>query len=101
MANIEAQAQANITIKAQAMASIQAPQVSIQSQGSLALQGGALNIASNTSSLKAELTKLANLLESLASGMTGADGHGHASQTAPSSIGKFKSWANGLSSLLE
>ena len=100
-ANIKAQAQANITIEAQAMASIQAPQVSIQSQGSLALQGGSLNIASNTSSLKAELTKLANLLESLASGMTGVDGHGHASQTAPSSIGKFKSWANGLSSLLE
>ena len=100
-ANIKAQAQASITIKAQAMASIQAPQVSIQSQGSLALQGGALNIASNTSSLKAELTKLANLLESLASGMTGADGKGQSSQTAPSSIGKFSAWANGLSSLLE
>lgn len=101
MASIEAQAQANITISAQAMASIEAPQVSIQSQGSLALQGGALNIASSATSLKAELTKLANILEGLASGMTGVDGHGHASQTAPSSIGKFKSWANGLSSLLE
>ena len=101
MANIKAQAQASITIKAQAMASIQAPQVSIQSQGSLALQGGTLNIASSASSLKAELTKLANLLESLASGMTGADGHGHASQTAPSSVGKFSAWASGLSGLLE
>lgn len=101
MASIEAQAQANITISAQAMASIEAPQVSIQSQGSLALQGGALNIASSATSLKAELTKLANILEGLASGMTGVDGHGHASQTAPSSIGKFKSWANGLSSLLQ
>ena len=100
-ANIKAQAQASITIKAQAMASIQAPQVSIQSQGSLALQGGTLNIASSASSLKAELTKLANLLESLASGMTGADGHGHASQTAPSSVGKFSAWASGLSGLLE
>lgn len=101
MANIEAQAQANITIQAQTMASIQAPQVSIQSQGSLALQGGTLNIASSASSLKAELTKLANLLEGLASGMTAPDGHGHASQTAPSSIGKFSAWASGLSSLLE
>lgn len=100
-ANIKAQAQANITINAQTMASIQAPQVSIQSQGSLALQGGTLNIASSASSLKAELTKLANLLEGLASGMTAPDGHGHASQTAPSSIGKFSAWASGLSSLLE
>lgn len=100
-ANIKAQAQANITIQAQTMASIQAPQVSIQSQGSLALQGGALNIASSATSLKAELTKLANLLEGLASGMTGVDGHGHASQTAPSSVGKFSAWASGLSSLLE
>ena len=76
--------------------------VAIQSQGSVALQGQTLNISSSGgSSLKGELSKLADLLESLASGMTGPDGHGHASQTAPSSIGKFKSWANGLSSLLE
>ena len=108
-ANIKAEAQSNadinaqnITINAKANATIQAPMVAIQSQGSVALQGQTLNISSSGgSSLKGELLKLADLLESLASGMTGVDGHGHASQTAPSSIGKFKSWANGLSSLLE
>ena len=108
-ANIKAEAQSNadinaqnITINAKTNATIQAPMVAIQSQGSVALQGQTLNISSSGgSSLKGELSKLADLLESLASGMTGVDGHGHASQTAPSSIGKFKSWANGLSSLLE
>ena len=108
-ANIKAEAQSNaditaqnITINAKTNATIQAPMVAIQAQGSVALQGQTLNISSSGgSSLKGELSKLADLLESLASGMTGLDGHGHASQTAPSSVGKFKSWANGLSSLLE
>ena len=108
-ANIKAEAQSNadinaqnITINAKTKASIQAPMVAIQAQGSVALQGQTLNISSSGgSSLKGELSKLADLLESLASGMTGLDGMGQSSQTAPESVGKFSEWANGLSSLLE
>ena len=100
-ANIKAEAQSNADINAQNITINAKANATIQGGQSVIIKGGILNISSDGSSLKSELKKLADLLESLASGMTGVDGHGHASQTAPSSIGKFKSWANGLSSLLE
>ena len=100
-ANIKAEAQSNADINAQNITMNAKAKATINGGQSVVIKGGILNISSDGSSLKSELKKLADLLESLASGMTGVDGHGHASQTAPSSIGKFKSWANGLSSLLE
>ena len=100
-ANIKAEAQSNADINAQNITINAKTNATIKGGQSVIIKGGILNISSDGSSLKSELKKLADLLESLASGMTGLDGHGHASQTAPSSIGKFKSWANGLSSLLE
>ena len=100
-ANIKAEAQSNADINAQNITINAKAKATIKGGQSVIIKGGILNISSDGSSLKGELLKLADLLESLASGMTGLDGHGHASQTAPSSIGKFKSWANGLSSLLE
>ena len=100
-ANIKTEAQSNADINAQNITINAKANATIQGGQSVIIKGGILNISSDGSSLKSELKKLADLLESLASGMTGVDGHGHASQTAPSSIGKFKSWANGLSSLLE
>lgn len=100
-ANIKAEAQSNADINAQNITINAKAKATIKGGQSVIIKGGILNISSDGSSLKSELKKLADLLESLASGMTGVDGHGHASQTAPSSIGKFKSWANGLSSLLE
>ena len=100
-ANIKAEAQSNADINAQNITINAKANATIKGGQSVIIKGGILNISSDGSSLKSELKKLADLLESLASGMTGLDGHGHASQTAPSSIGKFKSWANGLSSLLE
>ena len=45
------------------------------------------------------MVKLAGLLEAMASGQTGADGHGQTSTTAPSSIGKFSAWGDGLNNL--
>ena len=100
-ANLKAEAQSNADIDAQNITINAKANATIKGGQSVIIKGGILNISSDGSSLKSELKKLADLLESLASGMTGVDGHGHASQTAPSSIGKFKSWANGLSSLLE
>lgn len=100
-ANLKAEAQSNADIDAQNITINAKTNATIKGGQSVIIKGGILNISSDGSSLKSELKKLADLLESLASGMTGVDGHGHASQTAPSSIGKFKSWANGLSSLLE
>ena len=100
-ATIKAEAQSNADIDAQNITINAKTNATIKGEQSVIIKGGILNISSDGSSLKSELKKLADLLESLASGMTGVDGHGHASQTAPSSVGKFKSWANGLSSLLE
>ena len=100
-ANIKTEAQSNADINAQNITINAKTNATIKGGQSVIIKGGILNISSDGSSLKSELKKLADLLESLASGMTGVDGHGHASQTAPGSIGKFKSWANGLSSLLE
>ena len=100
-ANLKAEAQSNADIDAQNITINAKTNATIKGGQSVIIKGGILNISSDGSSLKSELKKLADLLESLASGMTGVDGHGHASQTAPSSIGKFKSWANGLSNLLE
>ena len=100
-ANIKAEAKSNADIDAQNITINAKANATIKGGQSVIIKGGILNISSDGSSLKSELKKLADLLESLASGMTGVDGHGHASQTAPNSIGKFKSWANGLSNLLE
>ena len=65
------------------------------------LKAKLLTIQSENTTLKAELKKLASLLEGMAGGSTSADGHGHTTTTAPSSVGKFNSWASGLDKLFK
>lgn len=65
------------------------------------LKAKLLTIQSENTTLKAELKKLAALLEGMAGGKTSADGHGHTTTTAPSSVGKFNSWASGLDKLFK
>uniref|UniRef100_A0A0N5AD00 Uncharacterized protein n=1 Tax=Syphacia muris TaxID=451379 RepID=A0A0N5AD00_9BILA len=65
------------------------------------LKAKLLTIQSENTTLKEELKKLASLCEGMASGSTAPDGHGHSSTTAPSSIGKFNSWASGLDNLFK
>lgn len=54
-----------------------------------------LTLESENTTLKRALKELADLLEAMASGSTSADGHGHTTITAPSSIGAFSSWYSG------
>lgn len=66
------------------------------------LKAKLLTIQSENTTLKAELKKLASLLESLASGKTQGDTHsGTRLTTSPDSIGKFNSWASGLDKLFK
>ena len=54
-----------------------------------------LTLESENTTLKRALKELADLLEAMASGSTSADGHGHTTITAPSSIGAFSGWYSG------
>ncbi|TLD85789.1 Gp138 family membrane-puncturing spike protein [Helicobacter sp. MIT 05-5294] len=66
------------------------------------LKAKLLTIQSENTTLKAELKKLASLLESLASGKTQGDTHsGTRLTTSPDTIGKFNSWASGLDNLFK
>ncbi|HED5364323.1 hypothetical protein I9086_00185 [Campylobacter jejuni] len=60
-----------------------------------------ITLESETTTLKAKLLELVSLLESMASGQTGPDGHGQTSTTSPSSIGRFNSWGSSLNSLFK
>lgn len=60
-----------------------------------------ITLESETTTLKAKLLELVSLLESMASGQTGPDGHGQTSTTSPSSIGQFNSWGSSLNSLFK
>lgn len=53
-----------------------------------------LTLESENTTLKRALKELVDLLETMASGSTSADGHGHTTTTAPASIGAFNSWYN-------
>lgn len=65
------------------------------------LKAKLLTIESENTTLKKELGKLVSLLEAMASGQTGADGHGHTSQTSPGSVGVFNNWFSQLSNLFK
>lgn len=65
------------------------------------LKAKLLTLESENTSLKKKFKELADLLESMASGQTGPDGHGHSSTTSPESIGKFNQWYNSLDSLFK
>lgn len=56
------------------------------------LKARLLILESENTTLKKVLTSLAGLLEGMAGGQTGPDGHGHTSTTAPASVGKFTAW---------
>jgi hypothetical protein len=73
--------------------------MSLEATSLLSVKAQLVSISSAQTSLKAEMVKLAGLLEGLASGQTGADAHGHTSTTAPASIGKFSAWGDGLNNL--
>lgn len=60
-----------------------------------------ITLESETTTLKAKLLELVSLLESMASGQTGSDGHGQTSTTSPGSIGQFNSWGSSLNSLFK
>ncbi|ALW15604.1 Gp138 family membrane-puncturing spike protein [Campylobacter jejuni] len=60
-----------------------------------------ITLESETTTLKAKLLELVSLLESMASGQTGPDGHGQTSTTSPISIGRFNSWGSSLNSLFK
>ncbi|EGC6704057.1 hypothetical protein H9W57_001052 [Campylobacter jejuni] len=60
-----------------------------------------ITLESETTTLKAKLLELVSLLESMASGRTGPDGHGQTSTTSPGSIGQFNSWGSSLNSLFK
>lgn len=60
-----------------------------------------ITLESETTTLKAKLLELVSLLESMASGQTGPDGHGQTSTTSPGSIGRFNSWGSSLNSLFK
>lgn len=60
-----------------------------------------ITLESETTTLKAKLLELVSLLESMASGQTGPDGHGQTSTTSPGSIGQFNSWGSSLNSLFK
>lgn len=60
-----------------------------------------ITLESETTTLKAKLLQLVSLLESMASGQTGPDGHGQTSTTSPGSIGQFNSWGSSLNSLFK
>lgn len=65
------------------------------------LRAKLITIQSENTTLKAKMKELATLLENMAKGNTAADGHGHASQTSPASVGKFNSWASSLDKLFK
>lgn len=88
----EFSSQADTNIKSNANMSLEATSL-------LSVKAQLVSISSAQTSLKAEMVKLAGLLEAMASGQTGADGHGQTSTTAPSSIGKFSAWGDGLNNL--
>lgn len=73
--------------------------MSLEATSLLSVKAQLISISSAQTSLKAEMVKLAGLLEAMASGQTGADGHGQTSTTAPSSVGKFSAWGAGLNNL--
>lgn len=60
-----------------------------------------ITLESETTTLKSKLLELVSLLESMASGQTGPDGHGQTSTTSPGSIGQFNSWGSSLNSLFK
>ncbi|EAL3818973.1 baseplate assembly protein [Campylobacter phage PC22] len=60
-----------------------------------------ITLESETTTLKAKLLELVSLLESMAGGQTGPDGHGQTSTTSPGSIGQFNSWGSSLNSLFK
>ena len=73
--------------------------MSLEATSLLSVKAQLISISSAQTSLKAEMVKLAGLLEAMASGQTGADEHGQTSTTAPSSVGKFSAWGAGLNNL--
>lgn len=75
--------------------------VTLDSEGNASLQGGKVTVKGGGGTLMSLLNELASELETLASGTTGPGYSGVQAVTAPSSIGKFSSWASKLSSVFK
>lgn len=100
--NINSSANKNTSVNSSGENSITSGgNTSITAGGLLSINAQIMSISSATTSLKSELVKLAGLLEGMASGQTGQDGHGHSSETSPGSVGRFSAWADGLNSLFK
>lgn len=95
---------ANLSLNSEGNASLQSSggaSVTLDSEGNASLQGSKVVVKGGGGTLMSLLNELASELETLASGTTGPGYSGVQAVTAPSSIGKFSSWASKLSSVFK
>lgn len=95
---------ANLSLNSGGNANLQSSggaSVALDSEGNASLQGSKVVVKGGGGTLMSLLNELASELETLASGTTGPGYSGVQAVTAPSSIGKFSSWANKLSSVFK
>lgn len=103
-ANLQSSGGANVTLDSEGNVSLQSSggaSVTLDSEGNASLQGGKVTVKGGGGTLMSLLNELASELETLASGTTGPGYSGVQAVTAPSSIGKFSSWASKLSSVFK
>lgn len=95
---------ANLSLNSEGNASLQSSggaNVTLDSEGNASLQGNKVVVKGGGGTLMSLLNELASELETLASGTTGPGYSGVQAVTAPSSIGKFSSWASKLSGVFK
>lgn len=95
---------ASLSLNSEGNASLQSSggaSVTLDSEGNASLQGSKVVVKGGGGTLMSLLNELASELETLASGTTGPGYSGVQAVTAPSSIGKFSSWASKLSGVFK
>lgn len=95
---------ANLSLNSGGNANLQSSggaSVALDSEGNASLQGSKVVVKGGGGTLMSLLNELASELETLASGTTGPGYSGVQAVTAPSSIGKFSSWASKLSGVFK
>lgn len=95
---------ANLSLNSEGNANLQSSggaSVTLDSEGNASLQGSKVTVKGGGGTLMSLLNELASELETLASGTTGPGYSGVQAVTAPSSIGKFSSWASKLNSVFK
>lgn len=102
--NLQSGGNANLSLNSEGNANLQSSggaSVTLDSEGNASLQGSKVTVKGGGVTLMSLLNELASELETLASGTTGPGYSGVQAVTAPSSIGKFSSWASKLSSVFK